>query len=155
QPGGSDVVMGDLAARNHRVANRIILLQAKAAGTTSWVGEARHQTGRHGHVAFRVSPASTTRYRLVFTGNGLQRPSVSGVVAVAVRVPRTTSLTISQDTIYIEPGGSDGIHGVLSNDGAPLANESVALRSRVGSQPNFHLVTSATTASDGTVSFTV
>jgi hypothetical protein len=154
-PGGTDVVMGDLAARNHHVAKRVILLQARAAGTTTWVGEARHRTGRHGRVAFRVSPASTTRYRLVFRGNGLQRPSVSGVVAVAVRAARTTALTISQDSIYIEPGGSDGIHGVLSQNGTTLGNEVVALRSRLNSQRNFHLVGTTTTASDGTVSFTV
>jgi hypothetical protein len=155
QPGGTDRVMGDLAASDHHVAGRVILLQAKPAGTTSWVGEARHRTGRLGRVGFRVSPPSTTRYRLVFRGNGLQRPSVSGVVAVRVLAPRSTSLTISQDTIYIEPGGSDGIHGVLSHDGAPLAGEAVALRSRTNSQLHFHLASTATTATDGTVSFTV
>jgi hypothetical protein len=154
-PGGTDVVMGDLAARNHRVAHRVILLEAKPAGTSAWVGEARHRTGRHGRVAFRVTPASSTRYRLVFLGNGVQRPSVSGVVAVAVRAARSTTLTISQDAIFIEPGGSDGIHGVLSHNGAPLAGDTVALRSRTSSQRHFHLVSTATTASDGTVSFTV
>lgn len=154
-PGGTDVVMGDLAARNHHVAGRVILLQAKAAGTTGWVGEARHRAGRHGRVAFRVTPTTATRYRLVFRGNGLQRPSVSGVVAVAIRQARSTTLTISQDTISIEPGGSDVVHGVLSQNGSPVANETVALKARTNAQQRFHLVTSSPTGTDGTVSFTV
>lgn len=155
-PGASDVVRGDLAARGHHVANRAILLQSKATGTTGWVGQARHRTGAHGGVAFTVTPATTTRYRLVFMGNGWQKPAKSGVVAVHIRDnTKATSLTISQDTVFVEPGGSDGIHGLLTQSGTPLAGATVLLKSETAKQRYYHLVTSGPTQTDGTVSFTV
>ncbi len=153
-PGGTDVVMGDLAARHHRVAGRAIYLEAKPQGATGWTREARHRTGRHGRVAFRVSPATSTRYRLAFLGNGLQRPTLSGVVGVRVRTS-ANSLAISQDAISIEPGSSDAIHGVLTVNGAPLGGVPVELRDRPAGQRNFHLFATSNTASDGTVSFPV
>jgi hypothetical protein len=153
-PGGTDIVIGALAARRHHVAHRAVYLESKTEDASAWTKQARHLTGRHGRVAFKVAPTVTTRYRLAFLGNGFQRPSVSGVVAVRVRT-HASSLAISQDAVSIEPGASDGIHGLLTLNGAPLGNAAVELHSRAVNQLRFHLAGTATTASDGTVSFTV
>jgi hypothetical protein len=151
-PGGSDAISGSLRASFGRVADRRIALQARAIGGASWLTAAVHRTGARGQVGFEVTPAATTRYRLVFNGNEVQRPSVSGVVTVVVR--NTTSLTIALASGSILPGGSDTITGLLSYSGNPLVGETVVLRGR---RPGyaFAKIGSATTAADGSVTFTV
>jgi hypothetical protein len=151
-PGGSDEIIGSLHARDGRVAGHRIELLSKANGTTTWAKAKEHRTGAHGNIAFEVTPAVTTRYRLAFPGNKLQQASQSGVVTVRVR--NTTSLTIAVSATSIEPGSSDTVSGVLSLAGSALAGDTVDLASR-NSNHGFKKICSAVTAADGSVSFTV
>jgi hypothetical protein len=151
-PGGSDMITGSLRATFGVVVDRRIALLSKTPDATSWTKVTTRWTGPRGHISFEVTPSSTTRYRMAFKGDAVQRPCVSGVVEVRVR--NTTSLTIALGTASIQPGGSDTVTGVLSLNGTPLVGETVHLRGRRLGQ-TFAEVGSATTAADGTVSFTV
>jgi hypothetical protein len=151
-PGGSDFISGSLRASAGRVVGRRIELMSKVVDTSTWTKVATRWTGAHGRINFEVTPTATTHYRMLFIGDAVQRPCVSGVVSVRVR--STTSLTIALGTGSIQPGGSDTIAGVLSLNSTPLAGETVVLRSRKPGHV-FTKVGSATTASDGSVDFTV
>jgi hypothetical protein len=152
-PGGGDTISGTLRAPHNHTDGRNVSLLEKATGATTWTKDATHRTGRHGFVAFQVSPTATTRYRLAFGGNKFQQGSHSGVVQVRVRAD-ATSLTISAASTSITAGQSDTISGVLSVNGTPLAGDTVHLLGR----KNGHGWTkrqSAVTATDGSVNFTV
>jgi hypothetical protein len=151
-PGGGDVVRGQLQAFDHHNAGRRIVLLARTAGATSWTKTARHRSGKHGQVAFQVAPASTTRYQLAFAGNNRQQASHSGVVTV--RVLDTTSLPISVGASSIESGQSTTVNGVLSLDGSPLVGQTVKLLGAVRHH-KLSYQTSAVTGDDGSVSFPV
>lgn len=151
-PGGSDVISGSLRSRFGHVAGRRIVLLDKPLGATSWTRDKAHRTGRHGNIAFEVTPAVTTRYTLVFRGNNFQQGSRSGVVSVRVR--STTSLTIALAAGSIPRGASDTVSGVLSANGTPLAGDTVDLLARHGGHP-FAMIGSALTAADGSVGFLV
>jgi hypothetical protein len=151
-PGGGDVVRGNLQSTDHHNAGRRITLRAHPKGSTGWTRVARHRTRAHGQVAFQVTPSVTTRYQLVFFGNKKQQASHSGVVTV--RVLDTTSLVISTAAKSIDPGESDTVNGELSLDGAPLAGETV----RLLGAPRHHklaLIGTQTTDANGDVSFSV
>jgi len=152
-PGGADSISGTLIAPHNHTTGRNITLVEKASGATGWTKDATHRTGRHGFVSFQVSPAASTRYRLVFGGNKFQQASTSGVVQVRVRQDATT-LTAAAASTSINAGQSDTISGVLSANGTPLAGDTVHL---LGKQNNsgFTKRQSAVTAADGSVSFTV
>jgi hypothetical protein len=152
-PGGSDAVIGALHSRRGHVGGRLVELLAKPSGATTWTMAAKHRTARHGRIAFEVTPTVTTRYRLAFLGNPLQRASRSGVVAVRVRT-NSTSLTIAVGASSINPGDSDTVNGVLSLDGSALAGDTVILRGRHGDH-GFAKLGSQVTAADGSVSFSV
>lgn len=151
-PGGGDTISGDLQSRDGHTAGRNITLFEKANGATSWTKDAVHRTGSNGVVGFQVSPATTTRYRLVFFGNNFQQGARSGVVGVRVR--DTTSLTISPAATSINPGDTDTINGVLSLDGTALAGDTVDLQGKTNHH-HFANLGSAITAADGSVSFSV
>jgi hypothetical protein len=151
-PGGGDVISGNLNSRRGHVAGRWIELLAKPAGATTWTKANMHRTGFRGRIGFQVTPTVTTRYELAFAGNKLQQASHSGVVAVRVR--DTTSLTIALASSSIAPGASDTVSGVLSLDGAALAGDTVKLLARHNNH-GFANIGSAVTAADGSVSFSV
>jgi hypothetical protein len=151
-PGGGDVISGDLQSTDRHMAGRRITLRAHPQGATGWTRLARHRTRAHGRVTFQVSPDVTTRYQLVFAGNKRQAPCHSGTVQV--RVLDTTSLVISVAQRSIEPGDSDTVNGVLSFDGAPLVGDTVEL---LGAPLGQRLAyeASAITDANGDVSFPV
>jgi hypothetical protein len=151
-PGGSDEIIGSLHARDGRVGGHLIALFSKANGTTTWAKVKQHRTGVHGNIAFEVTPAVTTRYRLAFPGNKFQQASQSGIVTVRVR--NTTSLTIALSATSIQPGSSDTVSGDLSLGGSALVGDTVDLASR-NAHHGFAKIGSQVTASDGSVSFTV
>jgi hypothetical protein len=151
-PGGGDFISGNLNSPKGHVAGRWIHLLAKPNGSTTWSQLKMHRTAFRGHVGFQVTPTVSTRYRLAFDGNKFQRGSQSGVVSVRVR--NTTSLTIAVSATSIAPGASDTVSGVLSLGGTPLAGDTVKLLGRHNPH-GFAKLASATTAVDGSVSFTV
>jgi hypothetical protein len=151
-PGGSDAISGDLrAGRGDSVFGRKVSLLARAVGTTTWASIGTHLTGRHGAVGFEVTPSVSTRYRLVFAGNGREQAAHSGVVGV--RVGNTTSLTISVASKSIAPGASDAVDGVLSLDNTAIAGDTVKLHAQSGKHAS--VIATAVTAADGSVSFPV
>jgi hypothetical protein len=151
-PGGGDVVRGQLQSSDGHNAGRRIVLMQHPTGSTAWTKVARHRTNRHGVVGFQVTPDVTTGYQLVFDGNKQQWGSRSGIVTVRVR--DTTSLVISVGARSIEPGDSDTVNGVLSLDGAPLVGDSVNLLGAPRGQ-RLAYKASAITGDDGSVSFSV
>jgi hypothetical protein len=150
-PGGGDVIAGDLQAFRRHDAGRRITLRARPAGST-WSAVKRHRTGAHGRVTFQVTPTVTTRYQLFFAGNKRQQASHSGVVTV--RVLDTTSLAISLGSRSIDPGQSDTVNGALSLDGAPLVGDTIHLLSATRHH-RLREAGSAVTDANGDVSFSV
>jgi hypothetical protein len=66
-----------------------------------------------------------------------------------------TKLSISNKVIAHGKHHGTAINGVLTSDGTGLANETVTLESRSGVSPRWTVVATGTTATGGTVSFTV
>jgi hypothetical protein len=66
-----------------------------------------------------------------------------------------TELSISNKAIAHGKHHADAISGVLSSDGAGLANETVTLEDRSGVKPRWTVVATGTTGTGGTISFTV
>jgi hypothetical protein len=151
-PGGGDVVKGDLQAGDGHNAGRRVVLFAHPQGTEAWTQVGRHRTRLHGQVAFQVTPSITTGYQLRFAGNEQQQGSRSGVVSVRVR--DTTSLTIAVGAKSIEPGTSDTVNGVLSLDGTPIVGGTVQLLGGAV-RTKLQYIASAISGADGSVSFAV
>jgi hypothetical protein len=151
-PGGGDVVKGQLQAADGHNAGRRVVLLSHPAGTPDWTKAKRHRTRANGQIAFQVTPSTTTYYQLAFYGNQKQQASRSGVVHV--RVLDTTSLVVSVGTTSIDPGESDTVNGVLSLDGAALVGDTVNLLSAERHQKLAYKA-SAITGADGSVSFSV
>ena len=152
-PGGKDVISGVLLTRSHPLADRLVILKAKPVDATAWQELATMRTGRHGFVAFTVTPSTRTHYQLVFRGNGSLQPSRSGIVTVNVRMPATLSSAVAAPSI--NQGSSDTVSGVLSSAAGPAAGRPVVLMAQPSGVSVWQKVASATTASDGSVSFTV
>lgn len=151
-PGGGDIVKGDLQAGDRHNAGRRVALFAHPQGATDWTQIGRHRSRLHGQVAFQVTPSVTTGYQLRFAGNKQQQGSRSGIVTVRVR--DTTSLTIAVAAKSIEPGASDTVNGELSLDGSPIVGGTVRLNGGpVGSKMKY--IASAISGADGSVSFAV
>jgi hypothetical protein len=66
-----------------------------------------------------------------------------------------TKLSISNKAIAHGKHHADAVSGVLTSDGAGLASETVTLQDRTGVKPRWTVVATGTTATGGTVSFTV
>lgn len=154
--GGKDIVAGTLRSNGHVARHQRVVLRREVAGVRHFTSVRAQRSGRHGRVAFVVSPGATSRYRLVFRGSRRLAPSHSGVVTVRVRRP--SRLTISESARSIDPGQSDTISGVLTDKGTAVAGMTVDLRSRVANAKQgtkYAVVSSQQTATDGSVHFTV
>jgi len=66
-----------------------------------------------------------------------------------------TKLSISNKVIAHGKHHADAVSGVLTSDGAGIASETVTLEDRTGVKPRWAVVATGTTATGGTVSFTV
>jgi hypothetical protein len=82
---GTEVISGDLRGGGHALAHRMVTLQDRPDGTSTWTTVATHRTGHNGGVGFtEPAPTSSEDYQLVFSG-GLQFSGCqSGVVTVTV-----------------------------------------------------------------------
>jgi hypothetical protein len=148
--GGADLVRGRLLAGRVALRHRPVILVSRTGDATSWAFEGVHRTQRMGVVRFKVEPAANTRYRLVFLGTQLLQPAKSGVVRIVAR----PDVTIAAAPTRIARGESTTVSGAVTNGGTPVAGGTVKLLAhRVGSH-HVRLVGTATTAADGTVSFT-
>jgi hypothetical protein len=151
RPDGSDVVRGRLRAGRIPLAHRHVILVSRVAGADGWTFEGVHWTRHDGGVAFGVDPSDKTAYRLVFLGTQLLRPARSAVVRV---VARPDTVTISADPTQLTRGESTTISGIASDEGTPIAGATVKLVARKAGSHHLKSVGSATTAADGSVSFT-
>ena len=152
-PGGKDLISGVLLTRGRPLADRLVILKRKPVDSTTWQELAAKRTGAHGFVAFTVSPSTRTHYQLVFRGNRSLQPSRSGIVTVNVRIPAT--LTSAVTATSISQGASDTVSGVLSGTNGPAIGRPVVLLAKPAGATLWQKVATATTASDGSVSFTV
>jgi 5-hydroxyisourate hydrolase-like protein (transthyretin family) len=157
-PGGSADIRGRLhLARRTRhprpLADQTLTLKQKNTDN-SWTVIGTQQTNENGVVDFTVTPAATSRYALFFAGTERLRPSRSH--GATVRVGQPTSLSVTTSATSIDPEQPVTIQGVLTDNGQPLAGQSVELRARPAHKrkANFATVATGTTATDGTVSFT-
>ncbi|MCW2854693.1 MAG: hypothetical protein JWR52_308 [Marmoricola sp.] len=150
---GKDTVSGRLISHRVGLRGKLVLLLARADGTTSWTFGGAKRTGPHGGVAFVVRPKVGSHYELVFEGTRNFRKARSAVVHVAIR---PTAISIMTSAVTIAPGGSATVSGVLTDHGAPFAGQSVQLWGRpAGTSQGFAALAAGTTAADGSVSFTV
>ena len=151
--GATDHIVGRLTHRHFGLRGRHVILQSRTPKTMPWTVVADHVTGPRGWVRYAVAPTSSTRYRLVFAGGELLRPSRSAGRTIVVRASRL-SAAVSPRTI--DAGQSAAVSGVLTTDGAPDQGATIDLRSKVvGSHAGFSTAGTATTAADGSVSFPV
>ena len=150
-PGGESVVRGRLATHRVAVQNRWVVLVSRTSGAEAWAFEEVAQTGPDGRVAFGVSPAERSAYRLAFLGTPLLQPVHSAVVHVAVR----PTVTATAEPTVIDPGGTTTISGVVVTAAGPVVGAPVQLLARrVGSPQGLEVVGTGTTAADGTVAIT-
>jgi 5-hydroxyisourate hydrolase-like protein (transthyretin family) len=79
----SDIVRGTLfGPRNNPLGNQTVTLQSSPAGADTWTDVASDQTGQNGGVAFNVTPAQATDYRLVYAATTRYQACHSGVVSL-------------------------------------------------------------------------
>ena len=153
-PGGTAVVSGVLLGAGHPLADRRVVLQRRPAGDANWQDARSKRTGPHGFVAFVVKPPARTHFRLVFLPHPDFRGSRSGVVTLNVRTPALLALAASATSV--DAGTPVTLTGTLTTAAGAVAGRTVTLLSRpAGSTAAFTKVGSATTASDGTVAFSV
>ncbi len=148
--GGADVVRGRLLAGHVALRHRPVLLVSRTGDATSWTFEAVHRTHREGIVKFQVRPAADTSYRLFFLGTALLQPAKSGIVRIVSR----PDITIAATPRRIARGGSTTVSGTVTDAGAPVVGGTVKLLAHPLGTHHLRLVGTATTAADGTVSFT-
>jgi hypothetical protein len=142
---GNDTVSGRLTSHHKALRSKVVVLLSRADGATDWSFVRAKQTGRSGGIAFTVHPAASSHYRLLFQGTTNFRAARSAVVHVAIR---STSLSIA-----VTP---TTVGGVLTKSGVAYAGQAVQLWGRpVHGKQKFAALSSAVTAADGSVSFTV
>jgi hypothetical protein len=152
--GESDTVAGTLASKGTALPGRTIQLDRWNLKTKHWNAFEEQKTGPKGGVAFKVWPATTTSYRLVFPGGPNYQYTHSGTVtAVVVKV--ATVLTISQSPGTSTPKKtSDTISGQLTTaKGRDLGGQWVWLASVTNGKA--HLLRAFKTGKFGKVSFKV
>jgi hypothetical protein len=137
RPGGSDTITGDLGVRGTATpAGRTVTLEARPAGSDSFVPVGTATSRTHGGVTQTVTPDTTTRYRWSYAGDTDTRPSLSGVATVRVRTPQHpptrigTSLSIRAVHHVVTADGSDIVRGRLRAGRVPLRHREVLLVSR-------------------------
>ena len=149
--GIQDLVRGSLRVRHVGLGHRPVILLARAAGSEDWTFEGTQLTERHGVVKFPVDPAEDSAYRLAFLGTARLQPAHSGVVRLAARPD--VSITAAPAAIML--GESTTVSGVVTSQGAGLAGVTVELwGTKVGRPHSTGKIATATTADDGSVSFT-
>ncbi|MDT7548822.1 MAG: hypothetical protein QOE84_1216 [Actinomycetota bacterium] len=149
----SSTISGSLHQGSAPVQGAVVSLAAEPAGATRFTVVRSDHTGQNGGVAFSVSPAKTTRYRLVFSGDASRLASHSGVVSVRGDGRMASSLSIRSALSSINPGGKDNISGVLRGNGHVLAGRHVDLVA--GSPGSWRTLGTKTTGQHGWVGFTV
>jgi hypothetical protein len=152
--GEADTVGGTLASNGTALPGRTIQLDRWNLKTKHWSPFEEKKTGAKGGVAFRVWPATTTSYRLVFPGSLNYKYTHSGTVtAVVVKVP--TVLSISQSPGTSTPKKTDDtISGQLTTaKGKDLAGQWVWLASVANGKT--HFLRAFKTGKFGKVSFKV
>lgn len=150
---GTDTISGRLLSRRTPLTKKIVVLVSRADGSSTWGFVAAKRTGRYGGVAFVVHPSVGTNYKLLFQGTPKYRRARSGVVHVAIR---STKLTSAVSSATVAPGSSAVVSGVLTKSGVAYADQAVQLWGKpAGTDQKFAALAPATTAADGTVSFTV
>jgi hypothetical protein len=151
--GDTDHVLGRLTSHHHGVAGRRVVLQSRAPKTTPWTAVASATTHRRGRVGFAVTPTATTRYRLVFRGGPMLRPSHSRGRTVVVRDMR---LTAAASPRSIDTGQSATVSGVLTDKGTPSPGVTIDLLAKPAhGHGHFTAAGSAMTGADGSVAFPV
>jgi hypothetical protein len=150
--GASDHIAGRLTHRHHGLRGRHVILQSRAPKTTTWTAVADHVTGVHGRVGYTVSPTSTTRYRLVFAGGELLRPSRSPGRTVEVRTsPTPSSLSIRGKQVAT----GENVSGVLRGGGHAIRDRRVTLQSEASGSATWSPVRTQRTGRHGLVRFHV
>jgi hypothetical protein len=153
QSANATTISGSLHQGSAPVQGAVVSLAAEPAGARHFTVVRSEQTGQNGGVAFSVSPARTTRYRLVFNGDATRLASHSGVVSVRGDGRLASSLSIRSALSSINPGGKDNISGVLRGDGHALPGRHVDLVA--GSPGSWRTIATKTTGQHGWVGFTV
>lgn len=152
-PRGTDTVSGRLLSRKVPLRNKIVVLVARPADSTTWGFVAAKRTGPRGGIAFVVRPSVGTYYKLLFQGTPRFRKARSAVVHVAIR---STALSSAVSAATVAPGVSAVVSGVLTKSGLGYGEQAVQLWGKpAGTDQRFAALDSATTAADGSVSFTV
>ncbi|HET6652725.1 MAG TPA: chitobiase/beta-hexosaminidase C-terminal domain-containing protein [Nocardioides sp.] len=89
--GGTTTLQGVLAPNGQALADAPVVLQARAVqgsarlAAPGWVDVATARTAADGSYAFRIEPAASTEYRVVFNGDAAHPAAVSAVETVKVK----------------------------------------------------------------------
>ena len=146
-----DIVRGSLRARHHRLVHKAVVLMSKTAADTEWTFEEIDLTNRFGVTKFVVDPAVDTAYRLAFMGDARFTPATSGIVRVTTR----PDASITADPASIVAGETTTLTGVVTENGAPMAGQSVKLwATKAGHPKSRHVVGAGVTDDQGGVVFT-
>ncbi|MFC6342095.1 hypothetical protein ACFP8W_08910, partial [Nocardioides hankookensis] len=149
---GTGVVRGNLRVNRFHLRGKYVVLLARTTPGGNWQYRNGQRTDRDGLVSFRVRPASPTAYRLAFAGTSRFRPVRSGTVQIGVR----QVVSILAEPRRVDPGGSSVVSGTVTYSASPVAGVSVDLVSKtVRPKTAWAIAETATTAADGSVSFTV
>jgi hypothetical protein len=141
---GNDTISGRLSSHRKALRHKIVALISRVDGSTTWSFVKAKRTGKRGGVVFGVHPTASSHYRLVFGGTPNFRRARSAVVHVAIR---STALSIATTPT--------SVGGVLTNNGTAYAGQTVQLWGKPVGTRKFAALSSAVTAADGSVSFTV
>jgi hypothetical protein len=142
---GYDVIRGNLrTVRQLPLRGKTVLLESRTPATSTtpaspWAVIDQQVSGRHGAVAFKESPAATTRYKLVFRAHPNFRHSQSGVVTIRVATtppPAAVKTSLSIRAVKHPKLGFDLISGNLrTGHRAAVPDETVLLESRTPATP--------------------
>jgi hypothetical protein len=97
---------------------------------------------------------SAAAVAILATGGVLASTTAAGAAAKHAKL-EATSLSIKNKPIAKGKHHSDAVSGVLRHRHTPIAGETITLDSRTGKKPRWAAVGTATTGSNGAVSFTV
>jgi hypothetical protein len=151
--GGRAVLRGTLRSSHVVLPGKYVVLLSRTATEDDWQFRTSRRTGGEGRVRFVVRPQEHTTYQLGYAGSATYRPTTSPVVDVDVR----PTVTIVAEPPQVEPGESILVAGSVAHGGSPVAGATVELMART-TEPTttpWHVADTATSAADGSVSFTV
>jgi hypothetical protein len=82
---GKEIISGNLRGQGTALPHRLVSLQARPDGSSTWTTVASGRTSHNGGVSFtQPAPTTTEDYQLVFAGGPLYLGCQSGVVTVPV-----------------------------------------------------------------------